>query len=159
LQLPVLLNIHNWCQNIHLTSPVYFVHGGKLHVAPDQKICANTVMQNRLEFDISQDILEGALAYRIQRKHAKSVQDELNHIWLLIAWCGEHIEGLHVRSLLMDYNKRFDEDKLKKLHQKHQPLLKANATRSNWALNDTTILETTTKVMNGGYRWDIFISE
>jgi hypothetical protein len=161
LQLPVPLNIHNWCQNINLISPVHFIHGGRWHIVPDQEIHADAVMQNRLEFDTVQDALEGALAYRLQREHAESDQDESKHIWLLIAWHGEHTKGLHVRALLAEHNKRLDEDRLRKLHRKRWPLLEtqSNATKSNWTLNDTTVLETTVKVTNGGYRWDIFISE
>jgi hypothetical protein len=161
LQLPVLLNMHNWCQDIHLTSPVYFMHGGKWHVVPDQEICANTVMQNCLELDAGQDLLEGALIYRIQRKNAKSarsIQDESKCIWLLVTWHGKHTEGLYVRVLLVEHDNELDENRLRRLYQKRWPLLKAQ-TKSNWTLNDMTILKTTIRVMNGGYRWDIFISE
>jgi hypothetical protein len=76
LQSPVLLNIHNQCQGINLTSPVYFIHGGRWPIAPDQAIDVNAVMQNPIEFDAKQNILEGALVYRIQRKHITSAQDE-----------------------------------------------------------------------------------
>jgi hypothetical protein len=161
LRLPVLLNIHNRCQDINLTSPVYFIHGGRWHTVPDQEIDANAVMQNCLELDAGQDILEGALVYRVQRKHAESAQDESKQIWLLVAWNGEYTKGLDVRALLVEHNKRLDEVRLKRLYQRRWPLLReqANTTKSNWALDDTTMLKTTIKVMSGGYRWDIFISE
>jgi hypothetical protein len=154
------LNVHNQCKGINLTSPVSFIHGGKLHVIPDQEIDDNIVMQNRLEFDTGQDMLEGALVYRIQRKHTEFVQNESNPIWLLVAWHCEHTERLHVRALLVEHNNELNEDRLKRLYQKYWPLLKtrANTIKSNWALDGTTKLVTTIKVMNGGYRWDIFIS-
>jgi hypothetical protein len=158
LQSLVSLNVHNWCQDINLTSPVYFIHGGKWRVVPKQEVDAAAVMQNCLEFEAKRDILEGALVYRVQRKHAESAQDESEQIWLLVAWYGEHTKGLHVHALLVEYNKRLDEDKLKKLYQKHLPSLREK-TKSNWTLNDTTKLTTTIRIMNGGYRWDIYISE
>jgi hypothetical protein len=160
LQSLVSLNIHNQCQNISLTSPVYFIRGGKWRVAPDREIDVNAVMQNHIEFDAGQDILEGFLAYRIQRKHADSNQSELKRIWLLVALHGDQTKGLHVHALVVEHNKRFDKDRLKRLYKKHRYLLKtrANITKSNWVLDDTTML-TTFEIMNGGDRWDIFISE
>jgi hypothetical protein len=160
LQLLIPLNIHNWCQDINLTSPVYFIRGGKWHITPDQRIRVDAIMQNCLEFDSGQDVLEGALAYRLQRKHAKSAQYELNHIWFVVAFHSEHTKRLHVHALLVKHNERLDEYKLRKLYRKRWTLLKAqaNITRGHWLLDDTTMLETTIKVMNEGYRWDIFIS-
>jgi hypothetical protein len=161
LQSPVALNIHNQCQNISLTSPVYFIHGGKWGIAPGSEIDVNTVMQNRIEFDAGWNILEGALVYMVQRKHVESAQDESKHIWLLVAWNGEYTKGLHVCALLVEHNKRLDEDRLRKLYQKRWPLLKEQVsnTKSNWTLNDAAMLTTTINARNGGYRWDIFISE
>jgi hypothetical protein len=161
LQSLVSLNIHNWCQDFHLTSPIYFVHGGKWHVTLDQELDVDAVMSNHIEFEAKRDILEGALVYRVQRQHVASTQDESKQNWLLIGWNGEHTKGLHVRVSLIEHNKKIDEDTLKKLYQKLWPLLEtqANTTRSSWVLNDTTMLETTVKVTNRSYRWDIFISE
>jgi hypothetical protein len=66
-----------------------------------------------------------------------------------------------VRSLLTEHNKKLDENKLRKLHQKHWHLFNTqdNSTKSNWILNDKTTLTTTIKETNGGYGWDIFVSE
>jgi hypothetical protein len=161
LRLPVLLNIHNQCQDISLTSPVYFMNGGKWHVVPDQEIDFDNVMRNLLEFDPGQNILEGTLVYKIQKKHAESAQDESKRIWLLVAWNGEYIKGLDVCALLVEHNERLDEDRLRRLYQKRWPLLKTrvNTTKSNWTLDDTAMLSTTIRAMNGGYRWDVYISE
>jgi hypothetical protein len=161
LQSLVSLNIHNWCQNINLTSPIYFIHGGRWHVVPDKEIDVDAVMQNRLEFDAGQDILEGALVYRIQKKHAESAQDKPKRIWLLVAWNGEYTKELHVCVLLVEHNKRLDEDRLRKLYKRRWPLLeaRANATGGSWTLNNTTKLATTIKATDEGYRWDISISE
>jgi hypothetical protein len=135
--------------------------GGKWYIVPGQRIYADAVMQNRIELDVEQDILEGALAYRLRRKYAKSTQDESNRIWFIVAWHGEHKKELHVRALLIEHDKRLDENKLRKLYQKRWPLLREqiNTTRGSWQLDDMTTLETTVKVTNGGYKWDIFISE
>jgi hypothetical protein len=158
------LNIVNQCQDINLISPVHFAYGGKLDVVPDQEIDVNTVMRNRLEFDSEQDILEGILLYKIQRQPAESdvlIQDESKNTQLLVAWHGEYIKGLHVRAVLIEHDKELDQDKLMRLYQKYWYLFDewASSIRSNWLLCDTTILATTIKAMNGGYRWDIFISK
>jgi hypothetical protein len=128
LQSPVSLNIYTQCHDISLTSPVYFIRGGKWHAVPDQEIDINIVMRNYLKFDSRQDILEGVLIYRIQRKHDefdKSAQDKSKRIHLLVAWHAEHAKGLHVRALLVKHDKKLDEDKLKKLYQKYWYLLKS----------------------------------
>jgi hypothetical protein len=163
LQSSVSLNIHNHCQDINLISPIYFIRGGKWHVIPEQKIDMNAVVRNHFESDSGQDILEGALVYRIQRQHAESggfVRDESKSIQFLVAWHIEHTQKLCVRALLVENDRELDEDKLIKLHQKYWHLLDewVNPIGSNWLLNDTTALATSVKVMNGDYRWDIFIS-
>jgi hypothetical protein len=163
LQSPALLNIHNRCQDIHLTSPVYFTRGEKWHIVPDQEINADAVMVNHLEFDSGRDILEGILTYRL-RRHVKSDKlIESKNIQLLVAWYGGYTEGLHVRALLVEHDKEFnwDEGKLRRLHQKYWHLLDVldNTTGIGWLLSDATMLATTVKAMNSKYRWDIFISE
>jgi hypothetical protein len=160
LQLPVSLYIHNWCQDIYLTSPVYFMRGGRWCAVPGRRIHIDAVMQNRLGFDIEQGLIEGALAYKLREKCAASDQDELNNIWFIVAWHGEHTKGLHIHALLVKHDKKLDEYKLRKLCQKRWPLLKAqaNVIRGNWPLDDATVLETTIKVMHESHRWDIFIS-
>jgi hypothetical protein len=60
LHSPVLLNIHNQCQDITLISPLYSMYGGKWHVTPDQEIDVDAVMRNRIEFDSERNVLEGA---------------------------------------------------------------------------------------------------
>jgi hypothetical protein len=166
LQSLVSLNIHNQYQDIDLASPVYFTNGGRWNVAPDQEMDVNTVMRNHIEFDSRQDILEGILTYRIHRHHTESdqsVQDESKCIWLLVVWCVEYTKGLHVHALLVEHDKNleWDEDKLRWLHQKCWYSLDAwiNPTRNNWLLDDAAVLATTIEVMNGGHRWDIFISK
>jgi hypothetical protein len=158
------LNVHNQYQDINLTSPVYFIHGGRWHVVPDQEIDVNAVMREHIEFGSGQDILEGALVYRIQRKHAesdKSAQDRSKSVQLLVAWHVEHTKGLDVCALLVEHEKELDEDKLRKLYQKYWHSLKTsiNPTGINRLLYDATVLGITVKIMNGGYRWDIFIAE
>jgi hypothetical protein len=66
-----------------------------------------------------------------------------------------------VRALLVEHDGELDEDKLRKLYRKYWHSLNelVDPIRSNWLLNDATVLSTTVVVMNGGYRWDIFISE
>jgi hypothetical protein len=164
LQSFVSLNIHHQCQDINLTSPVHFIHGGKWHAAPDQEIDVNTVMKNYLEFDSGQDILEGALVYRIQRKHAesdRSAQNEAKRIQVLVIWHFEHTKELNVRALLVEHDGELDEHKLRRTYQKSWHLLKewVNPIKNDWLLDDVAVLTTTVKTMSRGYKWDIFISE
>jgi hypothetical protein len=122
LQSPVLLNIHNQCKAIYLTSTVYFIYGGTWHSAPDQEIDADAVMQNRLEFNSGQDILKEALIYKIQIQRAesdKSSYDAPKCIQLLVVWCVERTKELYISALLVEHDKELNEDKLRQLHQKY----------------------------------------
>jgi hypothetical protein len=161
------LNVHNLCRDINLTSPVHFIHGGRWNVVPDQEIDVNDVTRNRIELDSEQDVLKGALIYRIRmRQYGESyefVEKGSKYTHFLIAWYAEPTKGLNICAVLVEYDSGFnwDGDKLRRLHQKCWHSLDAfvNFIRSNWLLNDRKILATTIKAMNGGYRWDIFITE
>jgi hypothetical protein len=140
------------------------MRGGKWHVVPDQGIGVDAVMQNRIEFYPRKSILEGALVYRIQRKHDESdetTQDKSKIVQLLVAWHVDHAKGLNIRALLIEHSKKLVKYKLKRLYRKYWHLLKAyvNPIGSNWLLHDATVLTTTVKTMNGDCRWDISISE
>jgi hypothetical protein len=147
-------NINNRCQDISLTSPVYFTHGGKWRVTLRHIIHANFGMHNHLEFDSRESILEGILIYRIQRSTIES-----NHIRLLVAWRGEYTKGLHVRAMLVEHDSELDEDKLRRIYQKYWHLLNAQneSIVTNWPFNGAKVL--TVEKTNGGYKLDIFISE
>jgi hypothetical protein len=136
------------------------MRGGRWCAVPNQRIHVDAVMMNHIGFDIEQDVMEGALAYRLREKYAKSAQNELNHIWFIVAWYGEHTKRLRIHALLVKHNEKLNKYRLRKLYRKRWPLLKAqaNTTRGSWPLDDTTMLETTIKVMHKGHRWDIFIS-
>jgi hypothetical protein len=165
LQSQISLNMYNRYQGINLISPVYFIHGGRLHAAPDQKIDVNAVMRNCIEFDSGQDILEGALVYKILRQHVESdklIQDKSEHIQLLVSWYADHTKMLHVRAVLVEHDRELDEGELRQLHQKCWQSLNVwvNPIRSNWLLDDDdVVLMTAVKVMNSGYRWDVFTSK
>jgi hypothetical protein len=141
------------------------MHGGRWHVVPGSEIDVDSVMSSHFKFDPEQDILEGALVYRIQRRQYgesdNSVQDESKYIQLLIDWRVEHTSELYVRALLVEPDKELDEDKLRVLHQKYWYLLKArvNPIKNNLLLNDAIVLTVAVKAMNGGYRWDIHITK
>jgi hypothetical protein len=143
------------------------MHGGRWYTVPDPEVNFNAAMKNYLGFDSGQDILEGALIYRIQRiQHVesdKSVHDKSKDIQLVVAWHVEHKKELHVRVLLVEHDREFDwdEDKLRRLHQKywHSLNTQTDPIKSNWLLDNMMVLTTTIKVMNEGYRWDISIYE
>jgi hypothetical protein len=142
------------------------MRGGEWYTVFDQEIGSRDVMMNRLEFSSEQDILEGILVYKIQRQHAESdesIQDESKCIQLLVAWHVEHTKGLHVRALLVEHDKEFnwDEDKLEQLHQKYWHSLDAwvHSDGGNWILDDESVLTLPVALTNGGYKFEIFISE
>jgi hypothetical protein len=140
------------------------MHDGKWNIIPDQEIYTNTVMRKCIEFNFGRDILEGALLYNIQKQHSEPdefVQNESKCIQLLVTWCSGRTGGLQVCAFLVEHDKELDKDKLRRLHQKYWHLLdtRVDPNESNRLLSDTIVLETTIKIMNGGYRWDIFISE
>jgi hypothetical protein len=133
------------------------------HVIPDQKIDACDVMQNFIEFESVQDILEGALIYRIQSKYTKYdrlIHDKSKSVQLLVAWRVEHTKEFCVRALLVEHDGKLDENNLRKLYQKYWHSLEARVdpTKNNWLLNDSIVLATAVAALNGGYRWDIFLS-
>jgi hypothetical protein len=134
-------------------------------VVPDQEIDVDTVMRNYLEFESGRNVLEGVLIYRIQRKRtnlAKSAHDESKSTQLLVTWRVEYAQRLFVHVLLVEHNEELDwNDKLRRLYQKywHSLSTRVDPAGSNWLLRDATVLATSVKIMNGGYRWDIFISE
>jgi hypothetical protein len=63
--------------------------------------------------------------------------------------------------LIVKHDKKLDEIGLRKLYQVNANTLDAQVDfiGSNWLLDDATVLKTTVSVMNGGYKWDVFISE
>jgi hypothetical protein len=163
-QSSVSLNIHNRCQDINMISPVYFTRGGRWYEEPDQEIGVNAVMRNYLEFYSGRNILEGALIYKIQREHDESdkfTQDESKCIQLLVAWHIENTKELHVCALLVEHDRKLDEDKLMGLYQKHWHSLKSqiDLVERNWLLHDAEVLTMTVKTMNEDHRWDIFITK
>jgi hypothetical protein len=116
-----------------------------------------------IEFNSGQNIMEGIMTYKIQRKHDRSVkitQNESKIIHLLIDWHFEHTKELHVRALLVEHDGELDEHKLRRLHQKYWHPLNAwvNPIIGNWLLDDATVW-TITEVKNRGYKWNIIISE
>jgi hypothetical protein len=167
LQSPVLLNIYiyNRCQNINLTSLIYFTHDERWHKVPYPKADVIDVMRNRVEFGSGQNILEEALIYRLQKiQYAESdkfVHNESKKVQLLVAWRVEHTRELHARALLVEYVRKLNEDRLRRLYQKCRDSLKVqiNPIRNNWILDDTTVLTTRIRAMDGGYGWDILISK
>jgi hypothetical protein len=81
------------------------MHGGKWHVTPCQEIDVDAMMQNRIEFYSRKGILEGALVYRIQKRHTESdetAEDKPRSVQLLVAWHVDHTKGLNVRALLVE---------------------------------------------------------
>jgi hypothetical protein len=169
LKLPVTLKIHNQSQNINLASPVYFNLNGKWHVAPDSEIGVNAVMESSLESnpdslsatesDPEEDTMNGALIYKIQRQNAKFSRAE--DVYLLVIWRVKGAEEPSIYALLIEYKDRITKAKMKRICRVYWSSIEAmvNPTRGDWRLDDATMLTTRVKVVNGGYRWDIFVSD
>jgi hypothetical protein len=168
--------VHNQYPDIELASPVYFCNRGVYNEYPVERTDIGAML--KIDFSFGLDKLPGGiLMYEVRRKgntesdHQSStdatsiegVEDTPKTMRLLVVWKIEHFGEARAHIVLVEHDKEleWDEDRLSELHQKCWYSLNAwiDPARNNWLLDDGAVLETTSKVMNGGYRWDIFISE
>jgi hypothetical protein len=170
------VTVHNQYPDIELVSPVYFCNRGVYNEYPVERTDVGAMMMISFQFGLDK-LPGGILMYGVQRKgniesdhqfstdatSIEAVEDTSKITRLLVAWKIEHFGEPKVYIVLVEHDKdlEWDEDKLRWLHQKCWHPLNAwiNPTRNNWLLDDGAVLETTSKVMNGGHRWDISISE
>jgi hypothetical protein len=176
LQSPVYITIDNQCLDTELISPVYFGNGAVCPKISDQQIDVGAKMKAYFEIYTTQDEFEGALLFKLQRcvesdnQHnidtltIESIRNEEKCVYMLVAWERYHsIPFAH--GTLIEHTKEFtwDEDRLKKLHDKNFGWLnKHSDTISNtWCIDDNMALKTTFKVrdLRGSPELSIAISE
>jgi hypothetical protein len=168
--------VRNQYSDIELVPLVYFCNLGSYNEYTVERTDIGAMMKIGFSFGLDK-LPGGILMYEVQRKgntesdHQSStdatsiegVEDTSKTMRLLVVWKIEHFEEARAHIVLVEHDKdlEWDEDKLRWLHQKCWHPLNAwiNPTRNNWLLDDGAVLETTSKVMNGGHRWDISISE
>jgi hypothetical protein len=163
------LNIHNQCSNVDLVSPTYATSDElECYRAPDHNVCVGGMTRAGFIIYKPGSLSYIVLIYRLQRKQqheSTGISKDTSNISQLLVICKfSESQESYAGMLLVEHDKKldWDEDKLKQLHQKYWHLLNVlvDPIRSDWLLNDKkTVLATTIKAMNGGYRWDIFISE
>jgi hypothetical protein len=170
------VTVRNQYSDIELVSPVYFCNHGSYNEYPIERTDIGAMMKIGFSFGLDK-LPGGILMYKVQRKRGvmsdrqpkadatptEVVEDTSKTMRLLVVWEIEHFRDLRVYIVLVEHDNEleWDEDRLSELHQKRWHSLNAwiDSTRNNWLLDDGAVLETTIKVMNGGHRWDIFISE
>jgi hypothetical protein len=91
------ITIHNLYSGLELTSPAYFSTGTTYCVPPNQQTNASNTVEASFGIDSKQKVFEGALLYKLKRKHNTktsnqpnnsnaSIKDIATSIYLLVTW-------------------------------------------------------------------------
>jgi hypothetical protein len=172
LQLPTHITIHNQCLNTKLVSPFYFSNGVVCPKLSDQQVDIDTAMRTCFEINVTQDVFEGALIFKLQRRSdnkynvdtSPTETSEATCIQMFVAWKVKN-SVLFAYIALVEHVKEltWNEDKLKKLYDKSSHLLKeSDGTISDaWIMNDNTMLKTTFSIkgLKENFGLNISISE
>jgi hypothetical protein len=168
------INIHNQYQGLELTSPVYFSNGTTCRVSPSQQTDTGTIMQASFGIAFKQETFEGALLYKLQRKHSNRsddqpdnstapVEDTETGIYLLVLWNVES-DYHRFRVCLITCVDEFtwDEDKLWALYKEYSDQVYESYRSSivTWLMHSNAVMETRFDVKYGsGYKLNIGLSE
>jgi hypothetical protein len=105
------VNIHNQCSDFKLTYRGHFSNGLRWNKEPDEEVDAGSTKRIGLLPFLS--TFEGALMHVLERKHAKTSNlPEPTRILLFVAWKSEGYKKFRVFVHLIEYDKKFDWDKL-----------------------------------------------
>jgi hypothetical protein len=161
----VKLNIHNQCSNIGLLSPTYATHGWlECHKPPAYKVCAGDTMRSSFIIK-SDDASYGVLIYNLQGKQVHEsteiIGDASSTVQLLVIWRIFESKELYGDVLLVEHDKKLDEDDLRELYSKNFDRFRLcpNSTMETWSLDNNVALRTIFRIMNEDYILDITISE
>jgi hypothetical protein len=168
------ITIRNICSGLVLTSPVYYSNGTTFHASPSQQIDTGTTTGASFGADPKQYCFEGAILYKIQRKHrtrtdnqpnssTTSIEDTATNVHLLVVWDVKH-ENRKFRVWLIEYADDFtwDEVKLMELYKKYNEQFIENyiPNVTTWLTHDNIVVKTRSKVTyRSDYKLDIIISE
>jgi hypothetical protein len=173
LQLPACVTIYNQCSNIKLTSPVYFGNGVECPKLSNQQIDIGIKMNASFEINITQEVFEGALLFKLQRysdnqynmdmSTTETNKSEATHVHMLAIWKVKDSKSF-IRITLVEHTKKFtwNEDKLRKLYHKNRGWLKEYCTISDiWLVDNNMVFKTTfgARVLKGTTELSISISE
>jgi hypothetical protein len=174
LQLPSCMIIHNQCLNIELVSPIYFGNGVVCPRLSGRQVNIGTTMRVCFEISTTQDDFEGALLYKLQKYSdnqynigalvTENNKYDATYVYMLAAWKVVDTKSF-ARIVLVEHTKEFtwDEDKLKRLYDKHCGWLKEydHTISDTWLVNDSVTLKTSfeIRVLKGNFELSISISE
>jgi hypothetical protein len=162
------ITIRNQYPDLTLISPAYFNVGTACCVPPSQQIDTGDIMEASFGVDAKEEYFKGVLLYKLQRKHATSMDNRLNpsmtedtNIYLLMIWNSIiHDQG----SCLVEYAGHFtwNEEKLWALYQQYEDQFISDG-KSNmitWFMHDSIVLKIRFDVTyESDCKLDITISE
>jgi hypothetical protein len=157
-----------------LTSPVYYSTGTTYCVPPRQQIDTGDTMETSFRIDAQQKGFKGALLYKLQRKHAIKIDNQLNsstepinntatNVHLLIVWnVRDHRHNFFVYLIELTDDITWDEDKLWGLYKEYKNHFCTGDTSNSieWLTHDGIVMRTQFNVTYGSdYKLNIIISE
>jgi hypothetical protein len=167
------ITIHNQYPNLELESPVYCSTNAAYCASHNQQVDTGAIMETSFRRRPNSGLFEGALLYKLQRKHANrtdnqpntsitSIEDTATSIYLLITWC--YYRPYKFYAFLIECTNDFtwDEDKLwalyqkyiSEFHQKHKPIT------MTWLIYDDAVMKTKLDITyEPDFKLDIIISE
>jgi hypothetical protein len=168
------ITIRNLYPDLDLTSPVYCNNGALCYVPPRQQIHTGSTMKASFGMVIMQYNFEGALLYKLQRRHATRTYNQPNSS---VAYTKDTATNIHLlvvldvkdhppkfSACLIEYADYFtwDEDKLWALYKKYRNRFHTNYKSSiiTWLMNDGTVVETKLDATHRfDYKLNIVLSE
>jgi hypothetical protein len=166
--------IRNQHPDLELTSPVYCGSNTVLHVSPSQQTDTNDTMKASFGVAFKQEVFEGTLLYKLQRRHANEtdnqpssstacIKDATTDMYLLVAWNvrdHNHIFCACLIECTADFV--WNEDRLWALYSQHSNQIYRNYKYDGitWLMYDGEVMRTRLGVTYGsGYKLDVNISE
>jgi hypothetical protein len=174
LQLTSCITIHNQCLNTKLVSPVYFSNGAVFPKPFDQQIEIDAALRTCFEIKATQNDFEGALLFKLQgcadsqynmdTSTIETGRNEPTYVYMLVVWRVTDAKPFAYVTFI-EHIKEFtwNEDKLKKLYDKHHWWFKRydDAISDTWLMDNNVILRTTLKVkiLKGNFELSISVSK
>jgi hypothetical protein len=169
------ITIHNQYPDLELTSPVYFSTGIPCYVSPSQKIdISNMTMEASFGIAFKQEIFEGALLYKLRKKHTTKtdsqsdnstvfIDDTTANMHLLVVWnIGDDYHTFRVCLIECTNDFTWDEDKLWALYRDYNDQFREGykSNTNTWLMNSGAVMKTRRSITYGSdYKLDIVISE
>jgi hypothetical protein len=167
------VTIHNQCQDLEISPPIYFSTGAEGYIFPEQQTIIGAILKASFRIGFDQGPFKGALLCTLKKEFdpglsfmfdncAKSTQDTATNVQLLIAWSSEY-STLQCAIQLIEHPGVFmwSDAKLCSFYHQHPKIFSHhNSGTTTWLLNDDTIIETSFKKIQGSdYKLHITISE